>query len=111
MDSTRYSRAKETLKKQNTRSGNRKVYKAHARGAEAKSSRARTSSGPSPLEEFARHSETQKAQWVSIAWEQQSQPNRVKLVWQERGGPMVSPPKQKGFGSHLIERAFAGATG
>ena len=43
---------------------------------------------------------------MSIAWEQQSQPNRVKLVWQERGGPMVSPPKQKGFGSHLIERAF-----
>ena len=29
-----------------------------------------------------------------------------ELVWQERGGPMVSPPKQKGFGSHLIERAF-----
>ena len=36
MDSTRYSRAKEALKKQNTRSGNLKDYKAHARSTEAK---------------------------------------------------------------------------
>ena len=48
---------------------------------------------------------------VSIAWERQSQANRVKLVWQESGGPEVSPPKQKGFGSHLIERAFGGQLG
>jgi two-component sensor histidine kinase len=39
--------------------------------------------------------------------EQLVQANRVKLVWQESGGPEVGPPKQKGFGSHLIERAFA----
>ena len=48
---------------------------------------------------------------VSIAWERQCQANRVKLVWQESGGPKVCPPKQKGFGSHLIERAFAGELG
>ena len=48
---------------------------------------------------------------VSIAWEQQSQPNLVKLVWQESGGQRFSPPKQKGFGSHLIERAFGGQLG
>jgi hypothetical protein len=47
---------------------------------------------------------------VTIAWEQ-CQANRLKLVWQENGGPMVSPPKQKGFGSHLIERAFGGQLG
>jgi PAS domain S-box-containing protein len=47
---------------------------------------------------------------VTIAWEQ-CQVNRVKLVWQENGGPMVSPPKQKGFGSHLIERAFGSQLG
>src|SRR6476659_3250605 len=98
MDSPRYSRTKETLKKQNSRSGNRKGYKAHARSAEAKSSTDWTSSGPSPLGEFARHNETQKAQWVSIASEQRSQPNRVNSFGQEHGGPMVSPPKQKGFG-------------
>jgi two-component sensor histidine kinase len=48
---------------------------------------------------------------VSIAWERQCQANRVKLVWQESGGPKVCPPKQKGFGSHLIERAFTGLGG
>ena len=48
---------------------------------------------------------------VSIAWEGQCQASRVKLVWRERGGPKVSPPKKKGFGSHLIERAFAGQLG
>ena len=48
---------------------------------------------------------------VSIAWERQCQANRVKLVWQESGGPEVSPPKQKGFGSHLIERAFGSQLG
>jgi two-component sensor histidine kinase len=48
---------------------------------------------------------------VSIAWERQCQANRVLLLWQESGGPKVYPPKQKGFGSHLIERAFAGELG
>jgi two-component sensor histidine kinase len=48
---------------------------------------------------------------VSVAWKQHSQPNLVKLVWQESGGPEVGPPKQKGFGSHLIERAFGGQLG
>ena len=46
---------------------------------------------------------------VSIAWERQA--NRLRLVWQESGGPKVCPPKQKGFGSQLIERAFAGQLG
>ena len=48
---------------------------------------------------------------VGIAWERPCQANRVKLVWQESGGPKVCPPKQKGFGSYLIERAFAGQLG
>jgi PAS domain S-box-containing protein len=48
---------------------------------------------------------------VTVSWERHFQPDRVKLVWQESGGPEVSPPKQKGFGSHLIERAFAGQLG
>ena len=47
---------------------------------------------------------------VSIAWER-CQANRLKLIWQESGGPEVNPPKQQGFGSHLIERAFAGQLG
>jgi two-component sensor histidine kinase len=48
---------------------------------------------------------------VSIAWKRQSKGNRVKLVWQESGGPEVCTPKRKGFGSQLIERAFAGELG
>jgi PAS domain S-box-containing protein len=48
---------------------------------------------------------------VNVAWEQLIQPDRVKLIWRESGGPKVSPPKQKGFGSHLIERAFGGQLG
>jgi len=48
---------------------------------------------------------------VKVVWEQHFQPDRVKFVWQESGGPEVSPPKQKGFGSHLIERVFAGQLG
>jgi PAS domain S-box-containing protein len=48
---------------------------------------------------------------VSIAWKRQCQANQVKLVWEESGGPTVTPPKQRGFGSHLIERAFNGQLG
>ena len=48
---------------------------------------------------------------VSILWERQPQTNRLKLIWQESGGPEVSPPKQTGFGTHLIERAFGGQLG
>jgi two-component sensor histidine kinase len=48
---------------------------------------------------------------IKVSWERHFQPDRVKLVWQESGGPKVSPPKQKGFGSDLITRAFAGQLG
>ena len=44
---------------------------------------------------------------VSIAWERQLQTDRLRLIWQESGGPPVSPPKQTGFGTHLLKRAFA----
>ena len=30
---------------------------------------------------------------------------RVRLCWEERGGPQVAPPTEKGFGSKLIEGA------
>jgi two-component system, chemotaxis family, CheB/CheR fusion protein len=48
---------------------------------------------------------------VSVTWERHFQPNLVKLVWRESGGPEISPPQRKGFGSHLIERAFGGQLG
>jgi two-component system, chemotaxis family, CheB/CheR fusion protein len=48
---------------------------------------------------------------VSILWERQPQTDRLKLIWQESGGPEVSPPKQTGFGTQLIARAFGGQLG
>ncbi len=46
-----------------------------------------------------------------VKWERHSNPDLVKLVWQKSGGPSVSSPKGRGFGSHLIERAFGGQLG
>jgi len=34
-------------------------------------------------------------------------PACLVIRWQERGGPPVSPPQRKGFGSRLIERSLA----
>ena len=47
---------------------------------------------------------------VDINWGRHAD-DRGKLVWQESGGPEVTAPKQKGFGSHLIERGFGGQLG
>src|SRR6476619_4803877 len=49
--------------------------------------------------------------YISVKWMQHSRPSLVKLVWQESGGPEIGPPQRKGFGSHLIERAFGGQLG
>jgi PAS domain S-box-containing protein len=43
---------------------------------------------------------------VCVAWELSEDPRRLIFRWQERGGPPVEPPKHKGFGSNLIERAL-----
>jgi two-component system CheB/CheR fusion protein len=44
---------------------------------------------------------------VHISWRVESGEGRrrVSLRWQERGGPQVKPPKEKSFGTRLIERA------
>jgi PAS domain S-box-containing protein len=46
---------------------------------------------------------------INIAWqaERTSQGDRMRLRWQESGGPPVTPPGRKGFGSRLIERGMA----
>ena len=36
---------------------------------------------------------------------------RLELVWAERGGPPVSPPERRGFGSRLIERSLRAQLG
>ena len=42
---------------------------------------------------------------VAIAWEIDG--SRLRLCWQEHGGPPVAAPERKGFGSVMIERALA----
>jgi two-component sensor histidine kinase len=32
---------------------------------------------------------------------------RLRIVWTEKDGPPVSPPKNRGFGSRLVERMLA----
>ena len=40
---------------------------------------------------------------VTVVWHvDPGAPHRLTLHWEERGGPTVSPPARKGFGSRLI---------
>jgi PAS domain S-box-containing protein len=42
---------------------------------------------------------------VRVAW-RMSRPGRLHVEWRETGGPPVSPPQRRGFGSRLIEQAL-----
>ncbi|MBB5222836.1 PAS domain S-box-containing protein [Amaricoccus macauensis] len=42
---------------------------------------------------------------VALAW--QADDGVLRLAWSESGGPPVAPPRHRGFGSVLIERALA----
>lgn len=46
---------------------------------------------------------------IEITWqlEAKTDGDRMQLLWKESGGPPVSPPGRKGFGSRLIERGLA----
>ena len=46
---------------------------------------------------------------IDIAWQAEPTPrsDRMRLRWQESGGPVVTPPGRKGFGSRLIEGGLA----
>ncbi|WP_439533368.1 HWE histidine kinase domain-containing protein [Polymorphobacter sp.] len=46
---------------------------------------------------------------VSIAWTMEAQPDGrwLRLGWRETGGPTVSVPTRRGFGSRLIEHGLA----
>jgi len=41
---------------------------------------------------------------VSISWSQES--GMLRLTWREAGGPPVSPPTRRGFGSRLLEASL-----
>ncbi|MES2905693.1 MAG: HWE histidine kinase domain-containing protein [Pseudomonadota bacterium] len=46
---------------------------------------------------------------ISVNWDvvEDATGSHLKLHWEENGGPIVNAPKQKGFGSLLIQRALA----
>ncbi len=49
---------------------------------------------------------------VAVSWEHPDpERTRLRFCWQESGGPPVSPPSKKGFGTTMIERVLGGAQG
>ncbi len=50
---------------------------------------------------------------VEVAWQMREAEGgqRLRLAWTERGGPPVTPPTRRGFGTRLIERGLAGEVG
>jgi PAS domain S-box-containing protein len=46
---------------------------------------------------------------VGITWTLWNSPDgsRLEMCWEELGGPPVSPPQRRGFGTRLIERSLA----
>jgi two-component system, chemotaxis family, CheB/CheR fusion protein len=43
---------------------------------------------------------------VNVEWEfvSDKEPGRLLLHWRESGGPPVTPPERRGFGTELLER-------
>ena len=50
---------------------------------------------------------------VEVKWtvEDAGGVGQLRLVWRERGGPPVTPPRRRGFGTRLIERSLAAEFG
>jgi two-component sensor histidine kinase len=49
---------------------------------------------------------------ISVHWDIAERDERhLQIVWTEMGGPEVTAPTRKGFGSRLIERGLAGQLG
>jgi PAS domain S-box-containing protein len=46
---------------------------------------------------------------VRISWTFCEEAAKLKLVWQERGGPKVTPPQRSGFGRAMIENVVSKA--
>lgn len=46
---------------------------------------------------------------VRIGWKANGQSDRLKLTWQEAGGPPVSQPERSGFGTALLGATLGGA--
>jgi two-component sensor histidine kinase len=45
------------------------------------------------------------------AYRDEAGDRRFRFKWEESGGPQVTPPKRRGFGSFLVDRAFSDVEG
>lgn len=43
---------------------------------------------------------------VAAAWARDRASGELEIIWRERRGPAVAPPRRKGFGSRLLERSL-----
>nr|WP_245304057.1 PAS domain S-box protein [Agrobacterium bohemicum] len=48
---------------------------------------------------------------VTVSWDVSSSDAQLSISWKETGGPQVTPPSRKGFGSRLIEALSSGQLG
>jgi PAS domain S-box-containing protein len=48
---------------------------------------------------------------VAIEWTRDAERNGARLIWRERGGPLVLPPTRRGFGQVVFERIGASLDG
>jgi two-component sensor histidine kinase len=46
---------------------------------------------------------------VEVRWTAENE--RLRIEWRESGGPPVTQPTRRGFGSRLVERGLAGEMG
>jgi PAS domain S-box-containing protein len=52
--------------------------------------------------------------FVAVSWNQSIDGDgarRMTFLWTEQGGPLVTPPSRRGFGSRLLERSFPEGSG
>jgi two-component sensor histidine kinase len=48
---------------------------------------------------------------VRVGWALQGERERLVLTWLESGGPPVTPPSRRGFGSRLVQASVTGELG
>jgi two-component sensor histidine kinase len=48
---------------------------------------------------------------VDLSWETTEGGKTLKLRWQEQGGPPVTIPSKRGFGTFIIEQSMSGLDG
>lgn len=48
---------------------------------------------------------------LAVSWHADEGADALNIVWDERGGPVVIPPRRKGFGTSLVQRVLTSQLG